>query len=334
MTLENLLNQQDFDFYFLVVDKFLDIKIPELKNFYSIYANGQKNSGQLLADSLHLIKQKSPGKKIAIVPFKPSAKIEFLCRQNNFCLIANPANLNRLLEDKIKFYRLCQQNSLPLIPSIITTLGQNTFKPNQIIQTHFGWAGKSTFQFSSYRKALKKIPPGTPIKISPYLNGYTLTNNCCLSHHGLIQSPPALQYTGLKLYTQNPFATVGRQWPSPATISIHHQIRSITQSFSQKILRPLNYQGFFGLDFLISQNQVYLLECNPRLTASFALYHQLEQNFPITPIFYLHLAEFIGLDYPLDLAKEQSRFNLAIRGAEITPKDKNGKIINKITYLQ
>ncbi|HPH19617.1 MAG TPA: ATP-grasp domain-containing protein, partial [Haliscomenobacter sp.] len=89
--------------------------------------------------------------------------------------------------------------------------------------------------------------------------------------------------------------------------------------FSKKILTPLNYRGFFGLDFLVSENQVYLLECNPRLTASFAFYTQIELKNDLTPLFYFDLAEFINLDYQIDLLQEQSRFyNQNIIGSEIT----------------
>lgn len=335
MKLQNLLNQSDYDFYFLVVDKFLNIQLPRLKHFHPILATHEKNSGQLLANpkTIGYILSHSAARKVAIIPFKPSAKIEMICRQHHFILVANPTRLNRTLEDKLKFHQLCQTHNLPVLPATITTLTPKNFRPNQVIQTHFGWAGKSTYRFSSYSQAIKKIPPNTPIKISPYLQGFTLLNNCCLTRFGLIQSPPALQHTGLKPYTTNPFATVGRQWPCLAPASIQKKVRLITREFSQKILEPYHYRGFFGLDFLVSQNQVYLLECNPRLTASFAFYTYLELASRLTPLYYFHLAEFINLDYPLNIAAEQKRFFLPITGSELTPKDKNGKIIDQIRSI-
>lgn len=334
MNLAPLLNESGYDFYFLVVDKFFDIKLSSLKHFRSIHASHQHNSGQLLAlpKTINYIQQTSSNRHVAIVPFKPSAKINFICQQHHWTCVSNPAKTNRILEDKIKFYQLCQQSQLPVIPSTITTLKPDTFLPGHVIQTRFGWAGKSTFQFSTYQDAICRIPPNTPIKISPLLPGYTLTNNCCLTHQGLIQSPPALQYTGLKPYTQHPFATVGRQWPCLAPNTIQAQVQSITQYFAAKILQPLNYQGFFGLDFLVINSQVYLLECNPRLTASFAFYTQLELDLHLNPLFFFHLAEFINLPYQIDLRQEQQRSHLNIIGSELTPKNSEGKIIDQIHY--
>ena len=73
---------------------------------------------------------------------------------------------------------------------------------------------------------------------------------------------------------------------------------------------------------------MYLLECNPRLTASFAYYTQLEQKAGLIPLFYYHLDEFTDT---LKLAPAINRVqNKDIIGTEITPKDTSGTTINKI----
>lgn len=338
ISLENLIKESGYDFYFLVVDKFFDINLPALTNFYSISAStigitlSVKNSGRLLSHpkTIDYIQKKSSTNQHqpCIISFKPSAKINLLCQKYHWIYINNSPHLNRLLEDKIKFFQICQEHQLPVTPSIITTLTPDTFKPGHIIQTRFGWAGKCTFRFSSYQEAVKIIPPATPIKITPYFKGYTLTNNCCLTHSGLIQSPPALQYTGLKPYTDNLFATVGRQWPCLAPENITTKIQEVTSVFSQ-ILLDYHYLGFFGLDFLISNDQLYLIECNPRLTASFAFYTQLELQQNLTPLFYYHLAEFAQIPYSIDITSEQKRFYQKLVGSQLTPKNKEGDIIKK-----
>ncbi len=334
MNIAQILNDSPYQFYFLVIDKFLDIQPPDLTRFQTITSPKYKNSGQLLSSpaTINLINQQSANYQTAVIPFKPSAKTNLVCQKHHWVYVGNSTAISRILEDKIKFYQLCQTNHLPLVPSNITTLTPKTFKPNYIIQTRFGWAGKCTFSFSNYQEAIRKIPTNTPIKISPFIDGYTLTNNSCLTRFGLIQSPPALQYTGLKPYTTNPFATVGRQWPCLSPPNIQEQIKNITQKFSDGVLKPLKYRGFFGLDFLVNHNNVYLLECNPRLTASFAFYTKLEITAGLNPLFYLHLAEFTNLDYHLDINQEQHRFYLPITGSELTPKDPNGRITDQIHY--
>lgn len=346
MNLTEILNQSNFDFYFLNVDKFLDIQVPQLQNFHSINPDllnlqlSQKNSGKLLSDqkTIDFIQKKSTQTQHqpVIIPFKPSGKVEHLCQKYNWIYAANSSKLNRLLEDKIDFYGLCQKYNLPTIPIIIDKFNQANFRKykemlntNLVIQTRFGWAGKSTFLAQKWEDIEDKIEIDTPVKYSPLLAGYSLTNNCCLTKSGLIQSPPALQYTGLPQLTQNPFTTVGRQWPSFAPLEIVEEIKSLTKNFSQ-ILENLNYKGFFGLDFFVSENQLFLLECNPRLTASFDLYHQIETRNNLNSLFLIHIAQFLPLIIDIDLDQENKRFyNLDIIGSEITKKDNHNNTVGR-----
>lgn len=363
MDIFQLINQSKYVFYFLVVDNSLDIIIPQLKNFHSIYAydsvrfdilkhhnlpyfclesTGTKlspaNSGKLLSHpkTIEYINKTSADRQVVIVPFKPSAKIDFLCRQNSWICASNKHQLNRILEDKINFLHLCQKHNLPQIPSTTDYFNQDNFLKYQkkyqsllVVQSPFGWAGKSTFSADNWTDIKNKIPIDSMVKFSPFVNGYSLLNNCCLTSKGLIQSPPALQYTGVKPFTNNPFTTIGRQWPSLAPKNIQNEVKKITQNFSD-ILIQMGYKGFFGLDFMVSKDKVYLLECNPRLTASFAFYHEIETNLDITSLFLLHLLQFLDLDYSFDLDQEQKRFsNLKIIGSEITAKSLLGKTIKK-----
>ncbi len=364
---EDVLNNSDYAFFFLIVDNSLGISLfPKLKNFYPIYAYAsseteylkkrslpyfcleeqgiklqQKNTGRLLASKqvINFIKQTciQPKKTACIIPFKPSAKLQILCQKYHWHLVANDAKINRQLEDKIKFYQSCFKQGISLIPADINIINHENFSKAQqkygqniIIQTHFGWAGNSTFCFSDYSQ-IPGVLYGVKAKFSPLIQGYSLLNNCCVYQNNLLQSPPALQYTGLFPYTHNPFSTVGRQWPSTAPKQVIDQVHQITTQFFQKILLPLHYRGFFGLDFLVGQdNQVYLLECNPRLTASFAFYTSIEQKNGLIPLFYFHLAEFINSKLEIDIQKQQERFdNPSIIGSEITSRNASGQIIYK-----
>lgn len=340
------LNHSPFDFYFLAVDEFLNISLPELTNFYSISPTSlgikltEKNSGRLLShpvtQSFIESNSRRTGRRPAIIPFKPSARLEVICRQKNWLLVANPASTNRHLEDKIKFHQTMLDLKLPVLPAIIGKFTPDVFTRalkelggELVVQTHFGWAGNSSYLAKSYQQISSTISPEETVKITAYLPGYSLINNCCLTGHGLIQSPPGLQYTGLSPLTKNPLATVGRQWPSFAPIPILDKIKIITTDFSD-YLAKINYRGFFGLDFLVNSDQVYLLECNPRLTASFAFYTAMEAKIGLTPLYYYHLAEFTKLLHNSDLAGNDDRFNnLHLVGSEITAKNIRGATVKK-----
>lgn len=339
----DLLNSSPFNFYFLNIDPFLNLEIPELKNFYSLSPEKlnitltEKNSGRFLSHpetikhiTSHTV---STGRTPAIIPFKPSARIEKICREQKWSLIAPNASQNRLLEDKIKFPQLLQHQSLPQIPHQVHPLSQTGFESVAsefgtplVVQTHFGWAGNSSYLVS--RLSELPLAPGTVVKYSPYLQGYSLLNNAVVFNRQLIQSPPGLQFTGIKPLTSNPLATVGRQWPAPITQNISDQIFNLTQQFFATILQPMNYRGYFGLDFFVSGHQVFILECNPRLTASFSFYYQLEKQIPdINPLLLLHLAEFLDIK-----TTEPDHFGLRLTGSELTRKNKQGATVAKKNF--
>jgi len=346
MNLKKTLNSSPYNFFFLSVDPFLSIEPKGLRNFYLIQSTRFKNSGQLLSapSTIKFIQKicRQNGRQAAIIPFKPSAKIEFICRQHRFFLIANPVKLARSLEDKLLFARLCQKSKLPFPRFYIAKFNQKNYQiyqkkfGNLVIQTKTGWAGKSTHLSHSWLDIKDKITPSTPVKFSPYLQpSSTLLNNCCLSSLGLIQSSVADQITGLSPLTKNPLATVGRRWPSTSSPSIQNQVKKITEKFAL-ILQKKDYKGFFGLDFILYQNQVYLQECNPRLTASFAFYHHLESKLKsATPLFFLHLASFLSLDQDINLGLEQSRFSSnKIQGIQLNQKNLKSQTIAQINHFR
>lgn len=343
--IENYLNTLPYHFYFLVVDDFLDINLPNLTNFVSISPKTlgiqleQKNSGRLLShpECINFIKTHTPkGLTPAIIPFKPSPKIDLVCQQNGWVNISNPSKLNRFFEDKILFSKLLDEHSLPQIPHTVTTFTKDNFAIAQeqygsllVVQTHFGWAGNSSYLTDDYDKLSTTITIDTPIKISLFLTGTSLINNCCLTPQGLVQSPPGLQYTGIPALSKNPLATTGRQWPSHSRSLINDQIKKITISFSE-ILKSKGYLGFFGLDFFVSEDKVFLLECNPRLTASFAFYTAIEKNSNYEPLFFYHLLSFLPHDYRINQIEQNRRFtDTTVVGSEITLKGEEGNTINK-----
>lgn len=333
----------NYNFFYLCFNPFFDIKPAHIKHFYSIKSNlsSIKNSAQLLSlkSSQKFITQtcKKNNLPAVIVPFKPHPKIEKICQKNNWILASNSRKLNLFFEDKLNFQKIIKQNNLPTIPNQSDYLNSITFKKYQrqfgnklVIQTRHGWAGKSTFVFDSFSKAQQKIGKDAIVKFSPFLIGHTLTNNAVVVGRHLIYSPPALQYNGFPPFSDNPFTTIGRQWPSLTSKKIQSQITKITKKFA-KILKKHHYQGFFGLDFFLHQNKVYLLECNPRLTASFNFYTKIEEKNKITPLFYYHLTSFLNTKTSKPSPRHK---NTNLTGSQLTYKNKHGdttKIIQKFT---
>lgn len=342
MTASKIINQSGFSIFFPVIDPFLNLDLPQLKNLYILknQKDKHKNSSSLLNDSLtisHINKIcQQTNTKAAIMPFKPSSKIEFICRQNNWSLISNPRKLNIALEDKISFAKLCQKHKLKTLPFYIDKLSPDNIRKYQrklkssqlIIQTKTGWAGNSTFLVKEANSL--PLPTETLVKITPFRQGQTIILNGCIYKNKLILSPPALQLNNPK-HSSNMFATTGRSWPAKLDRKTLKQIKKIAKK-TKKMLKKLNYQGFLGLDFLVDNTKtVYLLEINPRLTASFNFYTHLEQKNNYIPLLYFHISQFLHLNLNANFKKELARFSSKqISGTQISIRNPQGKIYKQI----
>jgi len=354
--IESIINQSTYVIFFPIVDPFLELSLPHINNLHLLYHTTPKTKpknnffvsppSKAKAESLltnpkvqnyiHTVSH-NLGKTPAIMPFKPSAKIDLFCRKNNYLLVSNPRILNLQFEDKINFAKICAKNKIKTIPFYVDNLNQKNidkakllFKTNKIVvQVKTGWAGNSTYFANS---ALKILPLNSLVKFMPFITGTTYIENGCIYKKNLIASPVGIQLNN-PAHSNNIFTTTGRSWPSKLNQTTLDQIQTINHQL-QTVLINSHYQGFFGLDFLVDlDNYVYLAECNPRLTASFNFYTHLELENKLVPLIYLHLLEFLNLDVTLDIATLQSRFlNNTLSGTQVTIRNSDGKIIeSKVT---
>jgi hypothetical protein len=158
------------------------------------------------------------------------------------------------------------------------------------------------------------------VKISEFINGITLINNGVVCADGrVIQSPVGYQLTGESLLTKLPMSTCGRGWPADIDGQIKKKISKITIKVGKAIYK-LGFRGFFGLDFILDKNNnLFLLELNPRLTASFPFYTLLEINRKQTPLLLYHYQSFLNFKIPKSYPCQIN--SLKIVGAEIVQRN-------------
>jgi len=253
-----------------------------------VLSSNYNNTGKMLEDgrTVKFLSDNSKTQAPNILIFKPSDKIDLIVKRNGYKLIANQGFLNKKFEDKVSFYRLCVRYKLPIPDSMISKLGELSFWQAKemfglpfIVQFGRGWAGSTTFFIYDENKylELQKKFFGTVVKFSQKIDGITVLNNACVTWDGkVLISEPAVQIAG-SLFGGLEGSTFGRQWGGKLiSNSQKTKIRGITQIVGSIMARE-GYLGWFGLDFVISQNgKVLLSENNARLTASFSFYTQLE----------------------------------------------------------
>ncbi|NOQ67977.1 ATP-grasp domain-containing protein [Patescibacteria group bacterium] len=280
-----------------------------------------KNSGKLLEDKkiLSYIKRKSKGKIANIMTFKPSPKIAKLCNNNGFKYLGNKWELNRKLEDKIEFVRITEKLKIPNAKSKIITLEEKKdgdFKLKKgkkfVIQLPRGFSGNSTFLIKT-EKDLKKIVKkhrNRKIKLSEYINGDVYTINACVGKFGVLISQPIFQITGLTDYNKNELGTCGNDYAYGEKLESGEKKKIF--NYTKKVgsyMKKTGYNGIFGLDFIVSGDNVDLMEINPRFVSSIPVFTKLQIQKEPAPFLFFHLTEFLKTDYKFKLSSSyQSSF--------------------------
>lgn len=282
-------------------------KIFCLEEEGSVDVSEMRNSGKLLENLrvLEYIKNNSKGAP-KVMYFKPSLKIDSLVKLHGFTPIGNNTALNELFEDKVSFAQIAK-NIFPdyLLPSISGILGELNYpdlygklSSPLVLQFGHGWAGKTTFFINGEEEfeILSQKFPYTKVKISKFIEGFTVLNNCCLYQGQIYISSPAVQIDGIEELGSKPGATCGRQWPAKFITNAQvSQIEVISRNLG-KLMNEKGFRGFLGIDFLIEEKtgKIYLSEVNARMTASAAFYTLLEIGSGSIPLLAYHMAEFLG----------------------------------------
>jgi len=268
-----------------------------------------KNSGKILEDKkvINYIKSKSKDQIANVITFKPSPKIQKICEDNDFRYIGNDWKLNRRLENKVEFVNITNKLNIPNAKSKITRIenseefkSQFDSKEKYVIQLPRGYSGNSTFLIKD-RNDLENIIEnykGRTVKLSKYLKGNTYTINICVGKFGIILSQPIFQITGLTDYNKNQLGTSGNDYQQKNKFSNkqREEIFKLTKKIGE-YMKKLNYKGIFGLDYIVSEKSIDLIEVNPRLVASIPVFTKLQIQNKEIPFLFLHFLEFLNISY-------------------------------------
>lgn len=264
---------------------------------------------------LDYLKKESQGQTPQILFFKPSPKIDFICKKYGFNSLGNPASLNREFEEKTQFFEKCLKEKIPVPEGEIGIFGQFNFRDlvkkyhlPLVIQFGRGWAGSTTYFVENEDQFLdlKRLFLKKKIKIVRFIEGKTVLNNACIFRHQILVGPPAQQIGAIKGLTSLPGATCGRQWPANLTPGQEKEIERLTDRVGQ-IMNSSGYRGYFGLDFIVENRtgKIFLSENNARLTASVPFFSKLEQKADENPLLLYHISSFLD-DYPIELTNYDS----------------------------
>ncbi len=314
-----------------IVDYLKKEKVPVLR----LDSENINSSGKILQNKkvLNYIKRKSKNRKANIITFKPSPKLQKICDENKFRYLGNDWRLNRKFEDKVEFVNITNKLKIPNAGSKIAIIeDSDKFRKifNQegkyVVQLPRGFSGNSTFLINnknSLNKIIEKYK-NRKVKIAKYLHGDTYTINACAGKFGVAVSQPIFQITGLTAYNKNNLGTSGNDYARGSNLGSEQKKKIFDYTKKTgKHMRKSGYKGIFGLDFIVSYNgrveaklpigslaseSVDLIEINPRLIASVPVFTKLQIQNKQIPFLFLHLAEFLNINYKPELLSDHISF--------------------------
>jgi predicted ATP-grasp superfamily ATP-dependent carboligase len=286
-----------------------------------------RNSTSLLSHikTQEYISKISGDKKVLILIYKSSYKLERLAKKKNWILAISQKKFGKsLLENKVKFREILEKIKVPVPPGEIVPLSFFYYKRLIDLEREYGLpfvlqhptkgGGKGTFfiynskDFERAKQVLRREKPKRVI-IAKYIKGASPSITGCVTRFGILSTRPQYQICDEPLLNKKPSRGglfCGHDFSFAANFSkeILFQAKEIVDKVG-RYFKKLGYKGIFGLDFVLEEKsqKLYVVECNPRLLATFPIltFVQLKNEEP--PIIAFHLLEYLNFPYQINLKK-------------------------------
>jgi hypothetical protein len=177
--------------------------------------------------------------------------------------------------------------------------------------------GKGTYIVKSYADfimALSSLPPDGRIVASQHISDARERSvQCCSTRLGTVHGDLQKQIVRSPQLC-NLAASVVNGYCG-AEIGTVRSSMTVTQSVQRVIdtigthMATSGFRGVFGIDFLVRDDELYILEINARLTGVTPLLTMIYQSHGAIPFYLLHALELGGYDYTVDRLQASSNFD-------------------------
>ena len=204
-----------------------------------------------------------------------SEHIESWAQKNNISLLSTPWTTQKKWENKLFFDKFLETYHLPKPKSWILQSEKDIAQlpaTKFILQHPWSWGSQGTF-FAQNKPELQQIfvreKKYAPLLCREYITGIPLGVTILIGATSVIFSALRLQAFFLKEDGTNTY--LGIQWLKTNTFSSKFisMLNTVLQKFS-KLLQNKGFRGAANLDFLVRENQIFFIECNPRLSGATA----------------------------------------------------------------
>ncbi len=272
--------------------------ISNYTTFANSLAKGRKNilliKEKQLLDTRELLQHDKTSKFInainnaQVLVFKNTIQIEKICLEHDWRLLNPSAELSSKIEEKITQVEWLGGLRKYLPPFKITIAKEIKWTGEKfILQFNRAHTGNGTLLIESENQ-LKQIQtkfPNREVRVTEFVDGTMFTNNNIVNEKKVLSGNISYQITGLKPFTNLPFATVGNDWALPHKILSAKQKKNyevMVQDIGRKMMLS-GWKGLFGIDVMCDKKsgKLYLIEINARQPASTSFESQLQSVIPV-----------------------------------------------------
>lgn len=230
-------------------------------------------------------------------------------------VLNNSANLNRKFEDKLSQVKVFSAKGIKFPEYEVVTLKEQTYEEvselmgdeNFVVQINRAHTGSGTFfiKDSIDWDSVINSYSGNEVKISKFVDGDSYTINGCVTKKGIYIAGLQYQITGIPELTHGLGSTVGNDFSFANNLS--DNVRTDIFQLAKKVGEVMSeggFRGLFGIDVLVENESVYLVEVNARQTANISLQTKLEILNEKIPLSLINLAEWLNIDLEFEPFKE------------------------------
>ncbi len=260
--------------------------------------------------------------------------IEQICQEQNWLQIANPKHFAKAtFEDKIYFRKLLLENNLPVIPGEIVAKSDlnysalaKKYEEKMVIQIPDLGGGKGTFFIHSevdFKALLENIyfkKHAGSLTVAKYIGGPSPSMTGVVTKHGVITSRLIKQILAVPECVSSdkgPGAFVGHDFSVSHFSPVLREKAAVIVKMVGQVMQIKGYRGIFGIDFVVDEKEqeIYPVECNPRLLGSFPAYTMAQKINQEIPFLFFQVLEFLGSDYQIDADEISKKSATDLAGA-------------------
>jgi biotin carboxylase len=265
------------------------------------------------------LKERGPG-YLLLVMF--DEETEQLAKELDQKIALPPAKLRKHIDSKITTTKLGNEAGIKSAPNTMgraktydalkALAAKAKLGTDLVVQTPYGDSGRTTFFIKSEADWAKNAEHlvDEQLKVMRRINHLPGTVEAVATRHGTLVGPLQTDITGFSEVTPykggwcgNDVFHDGLEWERKA-------VQRMAQKLGDRLYKA-GYRGAFCMDFLIDTDtrKVYLGEINPRVSGASPMTNLISSTYGGCPIYLFHMLEFMDVDWKIDLAKVQQRWN-------------------------